>query len=289
MSLYLCPLFIGTVQFTTSVGEPLSGGQIFTYAAGTSTLISTATTSTGAANNPNPIQLDVNGRLTQEIWLTGGQAYKFIVTDSANNQVGPTYDNITGVNDITGIFNPVNVINAINSADTANAASANAARWAYEKGNTAETIANSALTLANQAYSAANSGGVGVYDGGVLVLTAKGLNFQNTAGANIAVTANGTLTNIQITANAAAQNASSNGYTTLPGGIILQWGMFTTSTGGFNTVTFPHPFPNACLSVVASNYSTAGGALIVGSFTSTSFALDLGGGNLQGTYFAVGN
>jgi len=42
-----------------------------------------------------------------------------------------------------------------------------------------------------------------------------------------------------------------NGYVTLPNGLIMQWGVGTAGTSTYNsqTITFPIPFPTACLSV----------------------------------------
>jgi len=48
---------------------------------------------------------------------------------------------------------------------------------------------------------------------------------------------------------------TTDGYTTLPNGIIIQWGQFTTGTGSDSQnvdITFPKAFPNACFSFVAS-------------------------------------
>jgi hypothetical protein len=44
---------------------------------------------------------------------------------------------------------------------------------------------------------------------------------------------------------------AANGYQKFPGGMILQWGTIP-GTQGFNTVTFPIVFPNACLRVMNS-------------------------------------
>lgn len=49
--------------------------------------------------------------------------------------------------------------------------------------------------------------------------------------------------------------ASTTGYTSLPNGIIMQWGRFSTGMGSNSVnvnVTFPKAFPNACFSFVAS-------------------------------------
>lgn len=44
---------------------------------------------------------------------------------------------------------------------------------------------------------------------------------------------------------------ASNGYQKFPGGMILQWGTIP-GTQGFNTITYPITFPNACLRVMNS-------------------------------------
>jgi hypothetical protein len=77
----------------------LTGGKIFTYAAGTTTNQATYTTSAGNIPHSNPIILDASGRVPSggEIWLTDGFAYKFILRD-ANDVLIATYDNVTGIN-----------------------------------------------------------------------------------------------------------------------------------------------------------------------------------------------
>lgn len=103
---YLTPIS-SIFQFFTNQGIVLSGGKINTYLAGTTTPQQTKTDSTGAVNNANPIILDASGRLPNvQIWQPQGVALKIIVTDSANVQVGPTFDQVTGINDPTGFFAP---------------------------------------------------------------------------------------------------------------------------------------------------------------------------------------
>ena len=91
----LSPLFNGQTLFGPT-GLPLSGGQIFCYQAGSSTPLTTYTTSSGTVANTNPIILGTDGKSPQEIWLTYGYSYKFVVEDSTNNVIG-TYDNIAGI------------------------------------------------------------------------------------------------------------------------------------------------------------------------------------------------
>jgi hypothetical protein len=82
-------------QFSDNNGVPLSGGLLYTYAAGTTTPQTTYTSNTGLTFNANPIVLDSAGRVSGEIWLTDAVSYKFVLKTSAGVTIG-TYDNVTG-------------------------------------------------------------------------------------------------------------------------------------------------------------------------------------------------
>jgi len=85
-------------QFFDNNGQPLSGGKVYTYAAGTTTPQATYTSALGITPHANPIVLDSAGRVPGgEIWLTDGLIYKFVFETSTAILIG-TYDNITGVN-----------------------------------------------------------------------------------------------------------------------------------------------------------------------------------------------
>ncbi len=101
MSANLSPVFGAGAQLFNNVGAPLAGGKIYTFLAGSTTLVATYTDSSQGVANSNPIILDSSGRPTTEIWLPGGLQYKFVVTDSSDVTVGYTYDRITGINDAT--------------------------------------------------------------------------------------------------------------------------------------------------------------------------------------------
>lgn len=96
MSVSLSPLGGAGWQFFDNNGVPLSGGFIYTYVAGTSTQLATYTSASGSIANSNPIVLDSSGRPPNEIWLTGGISYKFVLQTSAAVQIW-SMDNLSGL------------------------------------------------------------------------------------------------------------------------------------------------------------------------------------------------
>ena len=94
-------------QYLDANGDPLSGGLLFTYAAGTTTKTATYTTSVGNVANSNPIVLDSSGRTPYGIWLTDGQAYKFTLapygdTDPPSASIF-SENSIDGTNDFDAV------------------------------------------------------------------------------------------------------------------------------------------------------------------------------------------
>jgi len=100
MTVYLSAFAGAGAQFFTDDNSVLSGGKIYTYAAGTTTPQNTFTSVTGSSANPNPIVLNSAGRLPEDMWLSEGVKYRFVLTDSNDVQIGE-YDDIAGVNDIS--------------------------------------------------------------------------------------------------------------------------------------------------------------------------------------------
>lgn len=98
MTVYLSSLAGAGAQFLDNNGDILSGGKIYTYAAGTTTPAATYTSSSGVSQNSFPIILDSAGRPAEEIWLDEAQTYRFDVADS-NDVLIRSYDNIPGIND----------------------------------------------------------------------------------------------------------------------------------------------------------------------------------------------
>ena len=101
----LSPFFGVGGQLFNDNGDPLAGGKIYSYLAGTNTPTSTYTTSTGNIAHTNPIILDAAGRVPSgEIWLLFNASYKFVLEDSANNLIG-TYDNVGGIGNSSNVQN----------------------------------------------------------------------------------------------------------------------------------------------------------------------------------------
>lgn len=88
-------------------GNPLAGGKIYTYEAGTTTPKATYTDSTGNTTNANPVVLNSAGRAS--IWLGDG-GYKFVLKTSADVTIS-TVDNIGGSSD-TAFGGEVNALSS---------------------------------------------------------------------------------------------------------------------------------------------------------------------------------
>ena len=95
MSVNLSPVGNG-FQFFTNNGEPLVGGKLDTYQAGSTTPLTTFTDSSGLIPNTNPIILGTDGRPPDTIWLSEGFFYKFVLSD-ADDVVIQVYDNLYGI------------------------------------------------------------------------------------------------------------------------------------------------------------------------------------------------
>ena len=96
MAVNLSPLAGAGSQFFDDSGNPLTGGLLYSYSAGTTTPATTYTSNTGSTANPNPIILDSAGRPPNEIWLTNFNAYKFVLQNSTYVQIW-SMDNISAI------------------------------------------------------------------------------------------------------------------------------------------------------------------------------------------------
>jgi hypothetical protein len=89
----ISPIWGAGAQLFDNSGNVLTGGKVYTYLAGTTTLATTYTTPIGSTANSNPIVANAAGRLTNEIWFPVSGSYKFVLKD-ANDVLLATYDNI---------------------------------------------------------------------------------------------------------------------------------------------------------------------------------------------------
>jgi hypothetical protein len=98
MDVSLSPVGGAGAQFFDNNGNPLTGGKLYTYAAGTTTPQVTYTSASGATPHSNPIILDAAGRVSgsNEIWLALGVAYKFVMKTSEDVLLW-TSDNVLGI------------------------------------------------------------------------------------------------------------------------------------------------------------------------------------------------
>jgi hypothetical protein len=85
-------------QFFDNSGNVLTGGKLYTYAAGTTTPLASYTSVAGNVAHTNPIILDASGRISNggQVWLVLGLSYKFILKTSTDVQIWSA-DNITGI------------------------------------------------------------------------------------------------------------------------------------------------------------------------------------------------
>lgn len=100
MTLYYLTPISAIFQYFNDVGVVLAGGKVYTYLAGTTTPTATYTDVTGGTPNANPLTLASNGRLNNvQIWQPGGSLIKLVIKDASGNQLGPVFDQISGIND----------------------------------------------------------------------------------------------------------------------------------------------------------------------------------------------
>lgn len=145
------------------------------------------------------------------------------------------------------------------------------ANLAYAEANSALTDALNAYAEANSAYALANAiipGTEGAYatanaayaEANIAWIAAVDAYGQANIATGVAESAYGEANSAYALAESFEtpnQRLTGNGYVTLPGGAILQWGA-NNITAGTTAIPFPLQFPNLCFSVVVSPYSGIG-------------------------------
>jgi hypothetical protein len=104
-----CPIYNATTQIDNN-GYPLNGGYLYTYQAGSFTVLQTTySDNAGTIPNANPIQLTSVGRVPTEIWLDTTKSYNFVLMAADGVTILQKSDNIN----TTSISGPtVSVITA---------------------------------------------------------------------------------------------------------------------------------------------------------------------------------
>lgn len=90
------PFQDGFPQFFDDNGDPLAGGKLYSYAAGTLTPIATYTNQAASVANANPVILDSAGRAS--VWLDSSRAYRLVLKSSDDTTIRDV-DNILTVID----------------------------------------------------------------------------------------------------------------------------------------------------------------------------------------------
>jgi len=73
-------------------GNPLTGGKLYTYLAGSSNPVNTYTDSSGSTANTNPVILNARGEA--DVWVSDTVLYKFVLTDASDVEIW-SVDNIS--------------------------------------------------------------------------------------------------------------------------------------------------------------------------------------------------
>jgi hypothetical protein len=167
-----------------------------------------------------------------------------------------------------GLVNAVPVANGGTGASSADAARTNlsvptrtggdaSGTWSINISGNANTATNA--TNATNAINATNAGNASTVTNGVYTTNFTGSN----------------------------QSLSANGYQKLPGGLIIQWGSFTTNSAAAN---LPTPFPNAALSACATNVTSVASVdnPVLAVFSTTQIRFTQVGSNSVVNYIAIG-
>jgi hypothetical protein len=135
------------LQFFGTDGLPLVGGKVYTYAAGTTTPLSTYYDSTGLTVNTNPIILDTRGEAN--IWLPSA-AYKFVLKTSTDTLIW-TVDNITSAEALKAYMVTLLAAFAAELADTTNATKGDAL-IGFRQSNASGALANAVGRTVHQKF-----------------------------------------------------------------------------------------------------------------------------------------
>jgi hypothetical protein len=145
-------------QFFDNNGIPLSGGLLYTYQAGSSTPLATYTDINGTIANSNPIVLNSSGRLDNEVWLTYGFYYKFVLKTSVGTTLG-TYDNLYGIIGVAGTSTGTTIPTGVISLWYGSIGSVPTGWYLCDGANGTPDLRNKFVVGAGSTYAVAATGG----------------------------------------------------------------------------------------------------------------------------------
>ena len=118
MSVSISPIY-NEAQYFDNDGNPLSGGKIFQYEAGSFTVQQTSySDESGNIANPNPIILDSSGRQPTTIYLTDGLAYNLVLTLPDGTTILDYKDFVVGVEPASSFNTGVELWNTLTETPT---------------------------------------------------------------------------------------------------------------------------------------------------------------------------
>lgn len=140
------------IQFLDNNGNPLVGGKLYTYSAGTLDNKLTWTTASQAVENTNPVIL--NSRGEADVFLSG--SYKFILTTSDDVEIW-SVDNITQTNDASSLTVIAAVSNAVSlRLDEFMAANLSLLHFGVNTSSSSSSITTALNTAINSASAVKN-------------------------------------------------------------------------------------------------------------------------------------
>ena len=151
---------IPTLQFLDDNGNPLSGGQLFTYEAGTTTPKTVYKDQAATESHTNPIILNARGEVPDDLRLLTGQ-YKFVLQDE-NDVTIWTRDNIESHAALVNVAGALAVNNNLNDLQDNDTAIINLENGATDgnivQTSRTQTITQKTIVVANNTITTATIG-----------------------------------------------------------------------------------------------------------------------------------
>ena len=162
------------LQFFDANGNPLVGGKLYSYAAGTTTPLATYADYNGSTTNTNPVILDSRGEA--DVWLSSSY-YKLKLTDSNNVEIWT-------VDHMGGFATMADVTAAINALTASLAASSGSSMIGFIQAGTG-AVATTAQAKMRETISVKDFGAVGddTHDDTTNIQAA--INYANSIGGDV--------------------------------------------------------------------------------------------------------